>query len=329
MRKRRIERGEAFLEGASNFEPGMHPEEDERLRNYKSHYGEFSSTQAPNKKHLGSIDGMSQIFRRSEDGDIGDRHLVDDDDTLHHYNEIKELFRSHFNSFDDLLQKMGKAAFTHENMVSFKDFETVVRSMSAAAKFSSQQLKAVFMTYAHGLTPNEASMRAIDFKDKFFPGYHWQRQPGTLEGAETFSNAGGPKSVTGESENRTESMHVDNILAGLRQDELKKDFSDAGSKDKARIAKIEQKYKVTSASGGMAPINEDRMEVASRSSATSQAIDDIITKGRDPRRNKFEPSGLAKIEEEKRGPPASLTQDDLRKFKQNQEFFRQNEAIIH
>lgn len=225
---------------------------------------------------------------------------------------------------------MGKASFTHENMVTFKDFETVIRSMPAASKFSSQQLRSVFMTYAHGLSANEASMRAIDFKDKFFPGYHWIRQPGTLEGGDTFSNPAGPKSVTGESENRTESMHVDNILAGLRQDELKRDgLSDTGSRDKVRMAKIEEKYKVTSASGGMAPIKEDRMEVASRSSTTSQAIDDIITKGRDPRRNKFEPSGLAKIEEEKRGVPGSLTQDDLRKFKQNQEFFRQNEAIIH
>lgn len=103
----------------------------------------------------------------------------------------------------------------------------------------------------------------------------------------------------------------------------------ADSKDGGKLLKIQDKYKVTSASGGMAPIKEDRLEVASRSSSNSQNIDDIITKGRDPRRNKFEPSGLSKIEEESRKPPSSLTQDDLRKFKQNQEFFRQNEAIIH
>lgn len=65
VRKRRMDRGEAFLEGGSTFEAGLHPEEEERLRNFKSHYGEFSSTQAPNKKHLSSIDGMSQIYRRS------------------------------------------------------------------------------------------------------------------------------------------------------------------------------------------------------------------------------------------------------------------------
>jgi hypothetical protein len=113
----------------------MSPDEEERVKNYKSWKAEFSSTQAPANKNVGSIDGMSLIMRRSEDGD-GDRHLVDNDDTLHHYNEIKELIRSHFNSFDDLLQKMGKAAFTHENEVTYTDFETVVRSMPPAAKFS-------------------------------------------------------------------------------------------------------------------------------------------------------------------------------------------------
>jgi hypothetical protein len=54
-----------------------------------------------------------------------------------------------------------------------------------------------------------------------------------------------------------------------------------------------------------------------------------LNKGRDPRRNKFEPSGLTlkKIEEERKNG-SSLTHDDLKKFKQNAEFFRQNEAIM-
>ncbi len=51
----------------------------------------------------------------------------------------------------------------------------------------------------------------------------------------------------------------------------------------------------------MAPIKEDKHETRSQSSQASQAIDDIINRGRDPRRNKFEPSGLNKIEEEKVG----------------------------
>jgi hypothetical protein len=45
-------------------------------------------------------------MKRSED-DTNDRQLIDDDDALHHYNEIKEAFKANFNTFDDLLQKMG------------------------------------------------------------------------------------------------------------------------------------------------------------------------------------------------------------------------------
>jgi hypothetical protein len=227
---------------------------------------------------------------------------------------------------------MQKPAFTQEALVTFRDFETLIRSMPAASKYSSQQLKSVFMTYAHGPSANEASMRTIDFKDKFFPGYHWQRQAAINTTSEIMEGGsvrgGGPRSMTGESD-RTESMHVDNILAGIRKEELQKaPLSVADSKDGGKLLKVQEKYKVTSTSGGMHPIKEERLEVASQSSTTSHAIDDIITKGRDPRRNKFEPSGLAKIEEEKRGgkdnmgASGSLTQDDLRKFKQNQEFFR-------
>lgn len=48
-----------------------------------------------------------------------------------------------------------------------------------------------------------------------------------------------------------------------------------------------------------------------------------MTKGRDPRRNKNEPSGMAKIEEERQKVPGlPLTTDELRKFQQNKEFFR-------
>lgn len=50
-------------------------------------------------------------------------------------------------------------------------------------------------------------------------------------------------------------------------------------------------------------------------------IDDILNRGKDPRRNKFDPVGMSKIEEEKQ-VKKFLTSDDLNKFKQNQEFFR-------
>ncbi len=158
---------------------------------------------------------------RSDDYGVGDtdRQLVDDNDVIHLYSEIKEMLRINFNSFDDLLQKMGKASFQMESLVSFRDFENLVRSMPQASKFSSQQLKSVFMQYASGISAAEASMRSVDFKDKFFPGIHWQRQP-VINTSESQTHS--IRSVS-ESEARTESIHVDNILAGLRHDQTLKE----------------------------------------------------------------------------------------------------------
>jgi hypothetical protein len=119
-------------------------------------------------------------------------------------------------------------------------------------------------------------------------------------------------------------MHVDNILAGLRPEDKKVALSTADSRDR-QLKEKEQKYAAPKR-GGMPAIHEDKFEARSHSSATSQAIDDIMYRGKDPRRNKYEPAGLSKVEEEKSGP--FLGHDELKKFKQNSEFFRQNEAIM-
>lgn len=74
------------------------------------------------------------------------------------------------------------------------------------------------MQYAAGSSASEASMKAVDFKDKFFPGIHWARQPMNMGGSVTHS----VKSFGSDNESqRTESMHVDNILAGLKHEEAK------------------------------------------------------------------------------------------------------------
>jgi len=87
-------------------------------------------------------------MKRSED-DTNDRNLVDDDDALNHYNEIKEALKVNFNTFDDILQKMGVPAVARQsNVVTFRDFETLVRAMPQGQKYSVQQMKNVFMTYA-------------------------------------------------------------------------------------------------------------------------------------------------------------------------------------
>ncbi len=202
--------------------------------------------------------------------------MIDDDDAMRHYNEIKEAFRLNFNTFDDLLQKMGQPAMiTEGNSVTFRDFEAVVRSIPQGLKYSIQQLKNVFMSYAQGVTANDASIRTVEFKDKFFPGIHWKRTNNETSGV--LDSRRGPLSTSQRSETSgTASIHVDNILAGLKHEDAKK--ADTLLKDK------EDKYKPSR--GGLKQINEDLLERQSQSSVGSQGIDDILTRGRDPRKSK-------------------------------------------
>ena len=79
-----------------------------------------------------------------------DKRLINEDDILDQYNEIKEIFRQNAFTFDDLLSKMGKPDFSKENMVMLKDFDKLVRSMPQGNKFSNQQIKNVFTNYSVG-----------------------------------------------------------------------------------------------------------------------------------------------------------------------------------
>jgi hypothetical protein len=118
---------------------------------------------------------MSEIMDRSQ-YDMGDKRLVNEDDILDHYNDIKEMFRMNNFTFDDLLSKMGKPDFQKENIVTLKDFEKVIRSLPDGNKFSSQQVKNVFSNYAIGGKGVDIYIPLQDFKDKFFPGMHWKKQ---------------------------------------------------------------------------------------------------------------------------------------------------------
>ena len=143
------------------------------------------------------------------------------------------------------------------------------------------------MTYAAGVSAVDSSIRTVDFKDKFFPGIHWKRV-GDASGIVTTSRqtAG---SISEDQTSQAPSMHVDNILQGLKQEDILKVDRDEGI-----IKRKEDKY-----TRGVRPINEDLMERHSQSSKASQGIDDILTRGRDPRRGKNDPNGLGRIEEEK------------------------------
>ena len=74
---------------------------------------------------------------KRSDNDYQERKLIDDDDVLNIYNEIKEMLRINFLTFDDILQKFGKPQIGKEGKVTLNDFETLVKSMPQAAKLSS------------------------------------------------------------------------------------------------------------------------------------------------------------------------------------------------
>ena len=164
-------------------------------------------------------------MKRSED-DTNDRNLVDDDDSLNHYNEIKEALKINFNTFDDILQKMGVPTLAMQsNVVTFRDFEILIRAMPQGQKYSVQQMKNVFMTYAQGITAADASIKTVDFKDKFFPGIHWRR---IGDGPSMVSHHTGASQRSLDQTSQAPSMHVDNILQGLKQEDILKLEKDTG-----------------------------------------------------------------------------------------------------
>lgn len=82
-------------------------------------------------------------------------------------------------------------------------------------------------------------------------------------------------------ESRSESMHVDNIMAGKKYEDVQLDKL---LQQEKMIRDKELKYQ--GPRGGLGVINEDKFEIQSQSSVPSRAIDDIMNRDVDPRRNK-------------------------------------------
>jgi len=141
VRKRRKDKGESLVDQIEEIV--IDPEEKKRVEAYKSYQAEVASKQ---DQEVGSVKGLSQIMRKSEDHP-SERHFIDDEDSIHLQNDVKEMLRVNFNAFEDILQKMG-APTRIANVVTLKDFETVIRSMPASAKYSNQQIKNLYMSHA-------------------------------------------------------------------------------------------------------------------------------------------------------------------------------------
>jgi hypothetical protein len=71
VRKRRKDKGESL---ADHIEEEIDPEEKKRIEAYKSYQAEVASKQ---DQDIGSVKGLSQIMRMSEDNG-SERHFIDD-----------------------------------------------------------------------------------------------------------------------------------------------------------------------------------------------------------------------------------------------------------
>ncbi len=94
-------------------------------------------------------------------------------------------------------------------------------------------------------------------------------------------------SKSGGETSQTRSMHIDNVLAGLKQEDLEKTYNDFEPPSKPSRPSIlkqkEQKYQAANI------IQEDALEKHSQSSQASMQMDDILGgRTRDPRRGKQE-----------------------------------------
>lgn len=116
--------------------------------------------------------------------------------------------------------------------VVFKDFETLIKGMPTGYKYSTQQLRNVFKLYAQtdngfgSLGKGEDYIPTMEFKDKFFPGVFYQRsQPGALNitSGVTSTSSFGDSLRSSALESKSESMHVDNILAGRKYEDVQAD----------------------------------------------------------------------------------------------------------
>lgn len=77
-------------------------------------FADINSQSKIEQRDVGSVDGLSSIMHRSA-LDATDRKLVDDDDVLNTYNDIKELFKKNAFNFEDLLARMSKPDIAREN----------------------------------------------------------------------------------------------------------------------------------------------------------------------------------------------------------------------
>ena len=87
-------------------------------------------------RSAGSVSGLSSLMKKSDDKEIEVPKLVNDDEHLTNYSDIKDGFLTKCFTFEDLLQLMGLSKPGNDAKVFLSDFNRAVVSLFGGAKFS-------------------------------------------------------------------------------------------------------------------------------------------------------------------------------------------------
>ena len=180
------------------------------------------------ERTAGTVDGMSTLMRRSDAGDRKVPSLVNENEHIENFNEIKETFMRKCFAFEDLLNTMGLVKPGNETRITFEDFFKAVSQICGANKFSRHSIRSVFKNQAVGVekadpeTLKGAYIPARDFKDKFYPGRIWKPDMETpAERVERLKREKEQAREGQESNVDSESIAISQIMQGVSYGDIK------------------------------------------------------------------------------------------------------------
>jgi len=297
--------------------------------NLRSVGADIGSTEAGRDAGLGPIDGMSSIMETAADQRAPVKLIDDEANLLRVQGEIKELLSKDPSgkprTFDDILPLMGKPVFQREAHVTLADFEAVVKGVGGQKKFQAHEVRQVFNS--HAVDPPKQGPAASatgagvpyipvrDFKDRFLPSLKWSRDTAMKD----LATSQRTRSEKSGSESQTESMQIDDVLAGKRPVDV--------AKEKEQGARELEKRKARQQQARLAAVPEKEFDAASHDdSRMSMPLDDLVdTRGVDPRKK----LAAKQAEAAARSGLNKAALDKLNaEQKVNDQYYRQPQAVM-
>ena len=126
-------------------------------------------------RSVGSVSGLSALMKRSEDEKPVNK-FVDITEPSRNFQEIKSIFKDKFFTFEELLQVMFQdSKTTMQARVTLKELEKAVIFCCGRSKFSTFQIKSVFLIHAENQKAGveQAFIPIREFKELFYPSQLW------------------------------------------------------------------------------------------------------------------------------------------------------------